>query len=80
MAGIKMLPGETESEYWERVNAIIHSLDCVDKRNGQMIARYPSKYRVVPYAADVLTGILKGSYTLDEAKAEYFSEKYAAAY
>ncbi len=80
MAGIQRLSGETEKEYWERVNSIVDSLDCLDRRNGQVIASYPPKYRVVPYAADVLTGILENTQDVEEAKAEYFREKYAVAY
>lgn len=79
MAGIKRMEGETDKDYWARVNRIIDSLDCVETRNGQVIARYPSRYRVVPSAAEQLTGILKADHDLDEAKAEYFEEKYAAA-
>ena len=78
MAGIKRLDGETDKDYWERVGKIVDSLDCVHRRNGQIIARYPSRYRTVPYAVDQLTGILK-DYDVDAAKAEYFEEKYAAA-
>ncbi|MBR0150706.1 MAG: hypothetical protein IJP89_05025 [Synergistaceae bacterium] len=79
MAGIKRLEGETDKEYWTRVETIIDSLDCLHTRNGQVIARYPSRYRTVPFAADQLTGILKADYDLDGAKSEYFEGKYAAA-
>lgn len=81
MAGIKRLPNETDNEYWERVNEILDGLDCVHTRNGQVIARYPKEYRVVPFAADILTGFLNGSsdYDDDGAKDEYFREKYALA-
>ena len=82
MAGIKMLPGETKSEYWKRVEAIIDGMDYVHSMNGQVVARYPKQYRVVPSVVDELTGILKVEPDFDpeEAKAEYFREKYAAAY
>ncbi|MBQ7733933.1 MAG: hypothetical protein IJT58_07935 [Synergistaceae bacterium] len=77
MAGIKRLPGETDSEYWNRVNEVIDGLDYVHTRNGQVLARYPSKYRVVPNAVDALTGILSADYDLDEVKMERLREKYA---
>ncbi len=79
MPGIKLLPGETEDEYWQRVNSIINSLDCVDRRNEQVIARYPSKYRIVPYAADVLTGFLKCDYDIEETEAKFLRKDYALA-
>ena len=81
MPGIKRLPHESDNEYWDRVGKVIDGLDCVDSRNGQIIARYPKEYRVVPFAADVLTGFLKGSrdYDDDGARYDYFREKYAAA-
>ena len=79
MPGIKRLPNETDNDYWTRVGKIVDSLDCVHTRNGQVIARYPSRYRTVPFAADQLSGILIADYDLDEAKAEYFGGKYAAA-
>ncbi|MBQ9389327.1 MAG: hypothetical protein IJU07_04040 [Synergistaceae bacterium] len=80
MAGIKRLPNETEHEYWERVANIVDSLDCIHKQNGQVIARYPSKYRVVPYAVEELTGILKGDYDdARDVREEALREKYAIA-
>lgn len=79
MPGIKRMEGEMDKDYWARVGKIIDSLDCIHTRNGQVIARYPSRYRTVPFAADQLTGILKAEYDLDESKAGYFEEKYAAA-
>ena len=80
MPGIKMLPGETMQEYSKHVKEIVDGLDDLDTRHGHIVARYPSKYRVLPYAVDELTGILKGDYDLDEVKAEAFREKYALAY
>ena len=71
MAGIKRLHDETDSEYWDRIGRIVDSLDCVKTCNGQVIARYPKEYRIVPFAADVLTGFLD----YEEAK----DEKYALA-
>ncbi len=80
MPGIKMLPGETTEEYGKRIRGIVEGLDQVVIRNGQVIARFPSKYRTVPYSADQLTGIIKGNYDLDEVKTEALREKYGLAY
>ena len=80
MAGIKRLQGENEEEYGRRVRGIVESLDHVVMRNGRVVARFPSKYRTVPYAADELTGIIKGNYDLDEVKSEALREKYGLAY
>ena len=62
MPGIKRLQNETENEYWERIANIIDGLDCVHRQNGQVIAHYPSKYRIVPYAVEELTGFLNEEY------------------
>lgn len=80
MPGIKMLPGETTEEYWERVYRIVDGLDCIDRRHGVVIARYPEKYRIEPFAVDKLVGIIKGDYDLDEVKTEALMEKYALTY
>lgn len=80
MAGIKRLPNETDHEYWERVADIVDSLDDIHRRNGQVIARYPSKYRTVPYAVEELTGFFKGSDDDSfDAREEALREKYAIA-
>ena len=79
MAGIKRLQNETDHDYWKRVEGIIDSLDDVHTRNGQVIARYPSRYRTAPYAVDELTGFLKGDYDYDSAMYEALREKYALA-
>ena len=79
MAGIKMLPSETKKEYWERVDKIIDGLDQIVRVNGQIIARFPAKYRTIPYAADELSGIIKGNYDLDEVKTEALRERYGFA-
>ena len=80
MAGIKRLQGETDKEYWTRVEEIIDNLDCIHRRNGQIIARYPSRYRVAPYAVDELTGVLGDDYDdTKDYREEALREKYALA-
>ena len=63
-------------EYLERLKKKIDSLDDIVIVNGKEVARFPSKYRTVPYVVDELTGILKGDYDLDEVKEKYLREKY----
>mgnify|MGYP006872980487 CR=1 FL=1 len=79
MAGIKRLNGETDKEYWERVGKIVDGLDCLDTRNGQIIARYPLKYRIVPFAVDELTGFLSNDYEAEDTRDKAMREKYAVA-
>ena len=76
MAGIKMLPGETESEYWERIGKIIDGLDDLVRRNGRVIARLPAGTLGSKDLIKSLTGIFKGNYDLDEVKTEVLREKY----
>ena len=56
-------------------------MDCLDIRNGQVIARYPSKYRVAPYAVDELTGFLSvdDNFDADDEREKALREKYALA-
>ena len=79
MPGIKKLPGETDEAYLERITKIIDGLDYLHVINGQVVARYPEKYRVVPDPVKELTGILSDDYDLDEVKTERLMEKYALA-
>ena len=45
-------------------------------KNGREVGRFIPKDVAVSYLTDSLTGILKGNYELDEAKAERLKEKY----
>ena len=47
-------------------------------KNGREVGRFIPKDATVSYLTDSLTGILKNSYDLDEAKAERLKEKYEA--
>ena len=79
MAGIKMLPGETKKEYWERVDKIIDGLDDIVRVDGKIIARLPSGTLKSRELIKSVTGILKGNYDLDEVKTEALREKYGFA-
>ncbi|MBQ3447937.1 MAG: hypothetical protein IJG37_09880 [Synergistaceae bacterium] len=80
MAGIKRLQGETDKEYWSRVEGIIDSLDDVVRVNGQEIARLPAGTLGASAIIDSLTGIFRADYDLDEVKSEALREKYGLAY
>lgn len=79
MAGIKRLPGETDSEYWKRVDKIIDGLDDIVRVDGQVIARLPAGTLGSKSLIDGVVGILKGDYDLDEVKTEALRAKYGIA-
>ena len=76
MPGIKRLPGETDDEYWDRVEKIIDGLNDNVIIDGQHIATLPPGTLGGKEIVKSLTGILKGNYDLDEIKTERLREKY----
>ena len=52
--------------------------EIIVTKNGREVGRFIPRDAAVSYLTDSLTGILKGDYDLEEAKAERLKEKYGS--
>lgn len=67
---------EMQDNFGRYLNLVMSGQEIIVMKNGQEVGRFIPKDAAVSYLTDSLTGILKGNYHLDEAKAERMKEKY----
>ncbi len=67
---------EMQDNFGRYLNLVMSGQEIIVMKNGQEVGRFIPKDAAVSYLTDLLTGILKGNYDLDEAKAERMKEKY----
>ena len=70
---------EMQNNFGRYLNLVISGQEIIVTKNGREVGRFIPKDATVSYLTDSLTGILKGDYNLDEAKAERLREKYEIA-
>lgn len=70
---------EMQNNFGRYLNLVISGQEIIVTKNGREVGRFIPKDAAVSYLTDSLTGILKGDYNLDEAKAERLREKYEIA-
>ena len=69
---------EMQNNFGRYLNLVMSGQEIVVTKNGREVGRFVPKDTAVSYLTDSLTGILKGNYDLEEAKAERLKEKYEA--
>jgi len=69
---------EMQNNFGRYLNLVMSGQEIILTKNGREVGRFIPKDAAVSYLTDSLTGILKGNYDLDEAKAERLKEKYEA--
>lgn len=69
---------EMQNNFGRYLNLVMSGQEIIVTKNGREVGRFIPKDAAVSYLTDSLTGILKGNYDLDEAKAERLKEKYEA--
>lgn len=67
---------ELQNNFGKYLNMVMLGNEIIITKNGKEVGRLISKDATVSYLTDSLTGILKGDYDLDEARAEGLREKY----
>ena len=67
---------EMQNNFGRYLNLVMSGQEVIVTKNGREVGRFIPKDVAVSYLTDSLTGILKGNYELDEAKAERLKEKY----
>ncbi|MEZ3433960.1 MAG: type II toxin-antitoxin system Phd/YefM family antitoxin [Lachnospiraceae bacterium] len=66
---------EMQNNFGRYLDLVLSGKEVIVTKNGQEVGRFIPKDVAVSYLTDSLTGILKGSYDLDEAKTERLKEK-----
>ena len=79
MIGATASATELQNNFGKYLNLVMSGQEIIVTKNGREVGRLFPKDTAVSYLTDSLTGILKGSYDLDQAKAERLQEKYEAA-
>lgn len=69
---------EMQNNFGRYLNLVTSGQEIIVTKNGREVGRFIPKDAAISYLTDSLTGILKGNYDLDEAKAERLKEKYEA--
>jgi prevent-host-death family protein len=67
---------EMQNNFGKYLNLVMSGQEIIVTRNGREVGRFIPKDATVSYLTDSLTGILKGSYDIDEVKTERLKEKY----
>ncbi len=78
MVGATATATEMQNNFGRYLNLVMSGQEVIVTKNGREIGRFVPREATVSYLTDSLTGVLKGSYDLDEAKAERLKEKYEA--
>lgn len=69
---------EMQNNFGKYLNLIMSGQEIIVTKNGREVGRFIPKDAAVSYLTDSLTGILKGSYGLDQVKEEALRKKYEA--
>lgn len=67
---------EMQNNFGRYINMVTAGEQIIITKNGREIGRLIPKEAAVSSLTDSLTGILKGNYSMDSAKAKALGEKY----
>ena len=79
MIGATATATEMQNNFGKYLRLVMAGQEVIVTRNGREVGRFIPKDAAVSYLTDSLTGVLKGNYDLDDARAERLQEKYEAA-
>ena len=69
---------EMQNNFGRYLNLVMSGQEIIVTKNGREVGRFIPRDAAVSYLTDSLTGILKGDYDLEEAKAERLKEEYGS--
>lgn len=69
---------EVQNNFGRYLSQVMAGQELIVTKNGKEVARLVPKAAAMSYLTDSLTGILKGSYDLEQAREERLKEKYEA--
>lgn len=67
---------DMQNNFGHYLSIVIDGQQIIVTKNGKKVARVIPEHTAVSYLTDSLTGILKGSYNLDEERDKNLREKY----
>ena len=70
---------EMQNNFGRYLHIVMNGGEVVVTKNGKEVGRFIPRNAAVSYLTDSLTGILKESTEMDQAKAERLKEKYESA-
>ena len=70
---------EIQNNFGRYLHIVMNGGEVIITRNGKEVGRFIPRKAAVSYLTDSLTGILKESTDLDQAKAERLKVKYESA-
>ena len=70
---------EMQNNFGRYLRIVMNGGEVIITRNGKEVGRFIPRNAAVSYLTDSLTGILKESTDLDQAKAERLKAKYESA-
>ena len=79
MVGATATATEMQNNFGKYLALVMGGSEVIVTKNGKEVGRLIPKDAAVCYLTDSLTGILKGSYDLDEVREERLKAKYETA-
>ena len=79
MVGMTATATEMQNNFGKYLSLVMAGQEIIVTKNGREVGRFIPKDAAVSYLTDSLTGILKGSYDIDQARTERLREKYETA-
>ena len=70
---------EMQNNFGRYLAFVLEGKEVIVTRNGKEVGRFVPRDAAVSYLTDSLTGILKGKDSIEDAREERLSEKYAGA-
>ena len=79
MIGATATATEMQNNFGRYLSIVMAGKEVIVTKHGKEIGRFIPRDTAVSYLTDSLTGILHGTESIDEAKAERLREKYDTA-
>lgn len=76
MVGATATATEMQNNFGKYLNMVINGNEVIVTKNGKEIGRFIPKGTAVSYLTDSLTGLLKGTYDLEQERENKLKEKY----
>lgn len=76
MVGATATATEMQNNFGKYLTLVMSGSEVIVTKNGKEVGRLIPKGAAVSYLTDSLTGILKGSYELDDVREERMKAKY----
>ena len=76
MIGTTATATEMQNNFGRYLNMVMEGKEVIVTRNGKEVGRFIPKDHAVSYLTDSLSGILKGTASIEQAREERLRDKY----